>query len=87
MSGSRQLMSSDVVASLKSNWVNNCGNMAACVLVLYDHLTTLSQEVEFIWGRQFSSVTLLYHLNRWTIFVWAVNGFIPGLATLSGYGA
>ncbi|OCH87052.1 hypothetical protein OBBRIDRAFT_736855, partial [Obba rivulosa] len=42
-------------------------------LVLYDHATTLSREIEFIWRRQWNSVTLLYYLNRWTTFIWAVE--------------
>ncbi|OCH91746.1 hypothetical protein OBBRIDRAFT_774647 [Obba rivulosa] len=40
-------------------------------------MVTLSYEVELIWGRKWSSVTLLFHLNRWTTFIWAVQQ-LPG---------
>ncbi|OCH88700.1 hypothetical protein OBBRIDRAFT_733874, partial [Obba rivulosa] len=40
----------------------------------YDHIITFSSEIELIWGRRFTSVTLIFHLNRWLIFLWAVIG-------------
>ncbi|OCH84034.1 hypothetical protein OBBRIDRAFT_742282, partial [Obba rivulosa] len=51
----------------------------------YDHACTLSREVELIWGRKLSSVTVLFHLNRWTIFLWAVMNLfgLESLATLT----
>ncbi|OCH90590.1 hypothetical protein OBBRIDRAFT_696765, partial [Obba rivulosa] len=42
-------------------------------LVLYDHAATFSREIELIWGRKWSSVVLLYYLNRWTTFIWALE--------------
>ncbi|OCH84465.1 hypothetical protein OBBRIDRAFT_741595 [Obba rivulosa] len=42
------------------------------VLVFYDHITTLPREVNLIWGRKLNSVTLLFYLNRWATFMWAV---------------
>ncbi|OCH90119.1 hypothetical protein OBBRIDRAFT_731344, partial [Obba rivulosa] len=53
-------------------------------LVIYDHFTTLSREVDLIWGRNWTCTTILFHSNRWTIFIWALLqpiGFLP-LATL-----
>ncbi|EMD38765.1 hypothetical protein CERSUDRAFT_112477 [Gelatoporia subvermispora B] len=46
--------------------------------------------MELIWGRKISGVTLLFHMNRWAIFVWAVTGatsFLnePTLASCIGY--
>ncbi|OCH92745.1 hypothetical protein OBBRIDRAFT_702106, partial [Obba rivulosa] len=43
-------------------------------LVFYDHIITSSSEIELMWGRRFTSVTVLFHLNRWVIFFWAVLG-------------
>ncbi|EMD39750.1 hypothetical protein CERSUDRAFT_71615 [Gelatoporia subvermispora B] len=41
-------------------------------LVLWDHASSLSKESETIWGRGFNSVTLLFYLNRWITFSWAI---------------
>ncbi|OCH87042.1 hypothetical protein OBBRIDRAFT_184129 [Obba rivulosa] len=46
--------------------------LALSALVFYDHLCILSLGIEHIWGRRFISVTLLFHLNRWTTFVHSV---------------
>ncbi|OCH87296.1 hypothetical protein OBBRIDRAFT_827808 [Obba rivulosa] len=48
------------------------GTTAAAMLVLHDHMCSLWQEVEFMWGRKWTSVTVLFYLNRWGIFVWAL---------------
>lgn len=48
--------------------------------VLYDHMCTLSREIELVWGRRLTSVTLLFHLNRWAILVWGILNtldFVP----------
>ncbi|OCH84348.1 hypothetical protein OBBRIDRAFT_695061, partial [Obba rivulosa] len=49
----------------------------------YDQLSMLVQEVDFIWGRKPSSVTMLYHLNRWMIGIWAILQLIPSPTTLT----
>lgn len=38
---------------------------AGTALVLYDHITTFDQEVEFIWPHRWSLVKVLYILNRY----------------------
>ncbi|EMD41259.1 hypothetical protein CERSUDRAFT_78919, partial [Gelatoporia subvermispora B] len=62
----------DLAMVLQQIWFENACSVSAAVLVLYDHSCSLSQEVKVIWGRKWSSVTLLYHLNRWGIFAWAL---------------
>ncbi|EMD39436.1 hypothetical protein CERSUDRAFT_71359 [Gelatoporia subvermispora B] len=52
--------------------------LTIAVIVIYDHLTTLAREHEFMWCRKLSSVTLLFYLNRWTIFVWALTTLALG---------
>ncbi|OCH85336.1 hypothetical protein OBBRIDRAFT_740048, partial [Obba rivulosa] len=44
--------------------------------VLHKHVATLPHEVELIWGRKWSSVTLLFFLNRWFTFIWAMRNFL-----------
>ncbi|OCH91636.1 hypothetical protein OBBRIDRAFT_728430, partial [Obba rivulosa] len=49
-------------------------------LVFYDHARTSGREFDLIWGRKHSSVTILFHVNRWVTFAWAilnVAGFWP----------
>lgn len=36
----------------------------SAVLVLYDHVTTLSREIYWIWGRDWTSVTKLFYLSE-----------------------
>ncbi|EMD39440.1 hypothetical protein CERSUDRAFT_71362 [Gelatoporia subvermispora B] len=50
--------------------------LTVLAVVVYDHLSTWAREYEFIWGRKFSSVTLLFHLNRWSIFAWALINLV-----------
>ncbi|EMD35285.1 hypothetical protein CERSUDRAFT_124639 [Gelatoporia subvermispora B] len=72
------------VAGVKAYWIFDCCVIASVAVVFYDHLITLPLEVELIWGRKFNVVTLLFYLNRWTIFAWAMVqpfGFLS-LATL-----
>ncbi|TFK22817.1 hypothetical protein FA15DRAFT_557972, partial [Coprinopsis marcescibilis] len=39
--------------------------IAAFVMLIYDHALTFGQEVERVWKQQFSGVTLLFLLNRY----------------------
>lgn len=45
-------------------------------IVFYDYISNLPREIELIWGRGFSTVTLMYHLNRWLTLAWAVIGLL-----------
>ncbi|EMD41379.1 hypothetical protein CERSUDRAFT_101860 [Gelatoporia subvermispora B] len=45
--------------------------MLFAAVVYFDHLSTLSREGQLVWHRRVDIVTLLFYLNRWTIFVWA----------------
>lgn len=65
--------------------LNSAAESPHIALVFYYHASTLAKEVEFMWGRKRSSVTALFHANRWAIFLWAVQeitSLIP-LKTLS----
>lgn len=39
-------------------------------LVAYDHIGTVAQEVQLIWGHRINSTVVLFHLNRWLIMIW-----------------
>ncbi|EMD35272.1 hypothetical protein CERSUDRAFT_85283 [Gelatoporia subvermispora B] len=73
-------VSSEIVTYLMTATISTYCSLAGAVIVLFDHLETIPSEVEVIWRRKFSSVTLLFHFNRWTIFTWAALqfvGFVP----------
>ncbi|EMD39713.1 hypothetical protein CERSUDRAFT_81089 [Gelatoporia subvermispora B] len=62
----------EVTSILQAGRLQGNLQVAAAALVLYDHLITFGREVNFIWGRKFNSVTLLFHLNRWSIFLFSI---------------
>ncbi|KLO13211.1 hypothetical protein SCHPADRAFT_904396 [Schizopora paradoxa] len=41
------------------------GFVASLTLLIYDHITTLAEEIELIWNRKFSLVTALFFVNRY----------------------
>ncbi|OCH88714.1 hypothetical protein OBBRIDRAFT_836366 [Obba rivulosa] len=63
---------SDLASILHSNSIRDYCGIAARLILLYDQIITLPLEKEVIWERRISSVTLLYYLNRWSAFVWAL---------------
>ncbi|OCH88347.1 hypothetical protein OBBRIDRAFT_795312 [Obba rivulosa] len=66
---------------LQSDWVESCCAVSICTLVFYDQVITFPRETELIWGRKYGIVTLLFHLNRWATFTWAIvnlaDVFVP----------
>ncbi|EMD31618.1 hypothetical protein CERSUDRAFT_119661 [Gelatoporia subvermispora B] len=76
----------DQISSYVNNVViaNYC-IVASAVLVLYDHICTLPQELQLIWGRKLTSTMMLFHANRLLILVYAIlnivqASFRPGAA-------
>ncbi|EMD39746.1 hypothetical protein CERSUDRAFT_92236 [Gelatoporia subvermispora B] len=65
-------LTAEVTAVARSLWISYCAIFAGSSLVIWDHISSFSHEVNFIWGRKLNSVTLLFHLNRWTTFIWAI---------------
>ncbi|EMD40159.1 hypothetical protein CERSUDRAFT_92653 [Gelatoporia subvermispora B] len=60
------------VAWVQATWIGNCCTISAACLVVFEHIATLPQELELIWGRGFMSTILIFHANRWVVFAWAV---------------
>ncbi|KZO95669.1 hypothetical protein CALVIDRAFT_564703 [Calocera viscosa TUFC12733] len=58
---------------------------AAMTALIYDHILTLSREVELIWKSSFSLVKLLFLVNRYSVLgvmlmqTWSMSGFANGL--------
>ncbi|OCH87918.1 hypothetical protein OBBRIDRAFT_836984 [Obba rivulosa] len=57
---------------VQSEWIENCCNVASACLVFYDHFATLGREIDLMWNRRLSSVTLLFHFNRWATLIWVI---------------
>ncbi|TCD64597.1 hypothetical protein EIP91_003862 [Steccherinum ochraceum] len=52
-------------------------SQAALYLVVYDSLLTISKEIESIWQRKLSVVTVLYILQRWVLILDGVLDNLP----------
>ncbi|EMD34227.1 hypothetical protein CERSUDRAFT_75815 [Gelatoporia subvermispora B] len=62
-----------LVGYLQPAWVGSCCNVAVASLVIYDYATTLEREVELMWRRKLTSVTMLFYLNRWVTVIWVAH--------------
>ncbi|OCH92598.1 hypothetical protein OBBRIDRAFT_421936 [Obba rivulosa] len=65
-------LTSEVTSIARSLGISYCCITAGSTLVFWDHLSSFSKEAESIWGRRLNSVTLLFYLNRWATFAWAL---------------
>jgi len=81
------LTSVETFEILQSKFIQGCCTSAASALVLYDYLGTVARERELVWGRRLSRVVVLFHLNRWTLLVWATLNsgtmFLPSRTRIS----
>ncbi|EMD35280.1 hypothetical protein CERSUDRAFT_85296 [Gelatoporia subvermispora B] len=77
--------SADYLYVMQNSWIESCLTVAGIALVFYDHIMTISHEMEFIWNRKLSCVTLLFHLTRWASFVWAILQVASLIATASTF--
>lgn len=57
---------------IEFNSVYNYCTMVASVIIFYDYFLTLSQEIALVWSKQFTFVALVFHINRYTAFVWSI---------------
>ncbi|OCH92644.1 hypothetical protein OBBRIDRAFT_423876 [Obba rivulosa] len=64
-------MGSQLLANANNEWISSLASLAGSAIVFHDHLITVSQEVQFVWGRRWTSVNLLFYLNRWITLLWA----------------
>ncbi|EMD33637.1 hypothetical protein CERSUDRAFT_76360 [Gelatoporia subvermispora B] len=79
------------ISALQSILIENYCSVAATALIAYDHLSTVNSESILIWGKRWNSVTTLFHLNRWAIFLWAILNLVvefvafPTLSSCVGF--
>ncbi|KAI0951519.1 hypothetical protein AcW1_008546 [Taiwanofungus camphoratus] len=69
-------MSSDgaaeVIYNLQLGVIQNYCLIASSAFVIYEHVTTFSQEVDLIWSRKRTGATIIFILNRWLTIGMAV---------------
>jgi len=53
------------MAQTKEMVTANCCTIAATILLFYDYLLTIQDELQCIWSRSFSFVTVLFFVNRY----------------------
>lgn len=51
-------------------------NVAASVILFWDHILTSGDEVDHIWKRRFTGATALFLLNRYSTFIKTVLGYV-----------
>ncbi|OCH88119.1 hypothetical protein OBBRIDRAFT_696529, partial [Obba rivulosa] len=51
-------------------------------VIFYDHILTFPRELGLIWGRGINCVTVLYHLNKWGLFVWSILNILAAYLPL-----
>ncbi|TCD60976.1 hypothetical protein EIP91_009241 [Steccherinum ochraceum] len=51
--------------------------VASFCLVVYDTLLTLSRELECIWRRKFSLITVIFVLQRWVLVLDGIGLVLP----------
>ncbi|KAI0925425.1 hypothetical protein AcV7_005677 [Taiwanofungus camphoratus] len=59
--------------------LSNYYQIAACSLVLYEHVLTFAEEVRLIRSSKLTSATVLFLLNRYAILAWSVAGILDVL--------
>ncbi|OCH84185.1 hypothetical protein OBBRIDRAFT_839898 [Obba rivulosa] len=88
MSQVGQVLEQDIIRGLESIRAETYCGVAASALVFYDYASTMSREVQFMWRRPVSIVTVLFLMNRWAMLMWAVAilaGIFTSIATITGY--
>ncbi|KIP10467.1 hypothetical protein PHLGIDRAFT_125514 [Phlebiopsis gigantea 11061_1 CR5-6] len=73
---------SEPLAFVYGATVQNYVNSAILVLILYDHALTLRDEIETIWNRRWSFVTMVFVVNRYGTLVYGIlamaSSFVSG---------
>lgn len=53
-------------------------NLCRVVLVLYEHIITVHDEIRFIWQRKLSIVAILFYISRYGVMLYAVVNLASG---------
>ncbi|OCH90808.1 hypothetical protein OBBRIDRAFT_825716 [Obba rivulosa] len=72
MSDTEPIVPDAIFTVLHQDFITGYVSLAGSVLILYDQLLMLPHEVQYIWGRKFTSVTGIFYLNKWISIAWAM---------------
>ncbi|EMD31156.1 hypothetical protein CERSUDRAFT_100614 [Gelatoporia subvermispora B] len=64
--------SDQVISYVSSTVVQNYCIVASATFVVYDHVCTIADEVQLIWGRKLTGPTILFYINRWMLMIFAI---------------
>ncbi|KAH9840607.1 uncharacterized protein C8Q71DRAFT_904709 [Rhodofomes roseus] len=70
----------EIITLLQSNFITNYCELATCMLIFFEHIVTLPDEIRFIWRRKLTMSSLIFLLNRYILFLYGlvnVVGVIP----------
>ncbi|KAF8452886.1 hypothetical protein L210DRAFT_681009 [Boletus edulis BED1] len=77
-------MSSDPQTTLEHLVVNNYISLAGITVVVYDYIITISREIEYIWLRPWTWVSMMFVVVRYIGLCWIMtsalgsSSFVPG---------
>ncbi|EMD36546.1 hypothetical protein CERSUDRAFT_95835 [Gelatoporia subvermispora B] len=63
----------EFIYNVRIGIVDNYCAIAACIAILYEHLITIADEYELVWGRKRSGATLIFMLNRYCALLFAIS--------------
>jgi len=58
-------MLSSVFQTARALQLTGLGQVAATLIIIYDHVLTFDDEIRIMWGGKFSTVTFFYFVNRY----------------------
>ncbi|EMD35573.1 hypothetical protein CERSUDRAFT_124842 [Gelatoporia subvermispora B] len=69
-------LADQIVSLIGSTVIGNYCIVASTAIVLYDHLCTIPNEAQLIWGRKPTATIILFHTNRWLIVIWMMMNIL-----------
>ncbi|EMD31697.1 hypothetical protein CERSUDRAFT_77971 [Gelatoporia subvermispora B] len=81
-------LATQIASLVSSGVIDNYCAVASVALVLYDHICTIPQEMQLIWGSKVTSTMVLFHANRWLILAYTILNIVdmflhPGTIVVS----
>ncbi|KAF8553838.1 hypothetical protein OG21DRAFT_1485100 [Imleria badia] len=77
-------MSSDVQSAMELLQMNDYASLVMITLVTYDYVLSFSKEVDYVWNRTWTWVSMMFVLVRYIGLSWAIFNGLWGSIFLSG---
>ncbi|TFY70100.1 hypothetical protein EVJ58_g38 [Rhodofomes roseus] len=69
-------VSADLIPFLDQTNAQAYSQLAASLLIIYEHLALLESEIHYMWKWEFTNVTILFLVNRYILLVSAALGVL-----------